>query len=184
MVNEIRHEREVPPPSETRIADLFAGADLVDAYAIHLPPDSSRDIETLARFMFGHPALWFRILLALRDAMVAGFGIKTAAGLRKASSGDIAGRIYMFRIIAIGTDEMILGEDDMHLDFRASVLLRSNAAGSDGRTEIVVTTVARCHNRLGRIYLAVIAPFHRIVVRSILKRASRKGWPAAAVQPS
>jgi hypothetical protein len=30
-----------------------------------------------------------------------------------------------------------------------------------------------CHNRLGRTYLAVIAPFHRVIVRATLERAVR-----------
>jgi hypothetical protein len=35
----------------------------------------------------------------------------------------------------------------------------------------------QCHNLLGRVYLLVIAPFHRMVVRSTLHRAARAGWP-------
>ena len=38
-------------PTASRIADRFAGADLVDAYAIDLPRGTSHDVETLTRFM-------------------------------------------------------------------------------------------------------------------------------------
>jgi hypothetical protein len=41
---------------------------------------------------------------------------------------------------------------------------------------VVLTTVVHCHNLFGRIYLRVISPFHRLVVRSNLARAARKGW--------
>jgi hypothetical protein len=37
-----------------------------------------------------------------------------------------------------------------------------------------------CHNRLGRIYITLIAPFHRLVVEASLRRAARLGWPTAA----
>jgi hypothetical protein len=45
----------------------------------------------------------------------------------------------------------------------------------------VATTVVHCHNTLGRVYLAVIAPFHRRIVRSALQRAARRGWPDGMV---
>ncbi len=72
---------------------------------------------------------------------------------------------------------MIVGQDDRHLDFRASILLRA----SDDRIldEIVCTTVVHFHNMLGRTYLTAIALFHRLVVRSNLWRAAYRGWPQA-----
>ena len=69
----------------------------------------------------------------------------------------------------------MLGEDDRHLDFRASLLLRPCEAESG--TELVATTVVHCHNVLGRAYLMVIRPFHHLVVRSNLRRARDHGWP-------
>jgi Protein of unknown function (DUF2867) len=180
--DEMWYARAVAPPTGSRIAGLFAGADLADAFAIRLPPGSNRDIGTLTRFMLGEQAPWIRHLMGLRDALVAGFGIKTSRQLRQESPRQkpiegASDRIYIFRVYAISEDEMILGEDDKHLDFRLSVLLRSNGAGHQGKTEIVATTVVHCHNLLGRTYLALISPFHRLVVRSILQRAARKGWP-------
>lgn len=157
-------------PTGSRIADRFAGADLADAYAIRLPPDSSRDIETLTRFVLGEEAPWLRLLMAVRDSVVAGFGLKTSRQLRQGSVTDGAARIYIFRVYEITRDEAILGEDDKHLDFRVSVQRRPG--------DIVVTTVVHCHNLLGRAYLALITPFHRLVVKSILRRAARRGWPA------
>lgn len=171
----------VPLPPGSRIAGLFAGADLADAYAIGLPPGSSRDIETLTRFLLAEPAPWVRALLGVRDAVVAGFGLKTSQELRKTSIGADDDRVDFFRVYAVARDEMTLGEDDKHLDFRLSVLRRSGDAGGDGKSEIVVTTVVHCHNLLGRLYLALITPFHRIVVKSYLRRAARRGWPASPV---
>lgn len=37
----------------------------------------------------------------------------------------------------------------------------------------------QCHNLLGRSYLLLIAPFHRAVVKTALRRAARIGWPRA-----
>ena len=39
-----------------------------------------------------------------------------------------------------------------------------------------MTTAVHCHNLFGRVYLFVISPFHRLVVRSALARAAARGW--------
>ncbi len=156
-------------PTRSRIAGLYAGADLADAFAIDLPRGTTQDIEALTRFMLDKQALWFRLLNGVRDVAVAGFGLKTSRQLRQAPSTDGTARIYIFRVYEITPDEAILGEDDKHLDFRVSVQRRSG--------DIVVTTVVHCHNLLGRLYLALITPFHHLVVKSMLRRAAHRGWP-------
>jgi hypothetical protein len=72
----------------------------------------------------------------------------------------------------------VLGEDDKHLDFRISVLCSAEAEPEGGR-QLVFSTVVQCHNRLGRAYIFVIAPFHRLVVKASLLSAARIGWPLA-----
>lgn len=42
---------------------------------------------------------------------------------------------------------------------------------------VTLSTVVHCHNRLGRVYLFAIGPFHRLIVQSGLRRAARRGWP-------
>jgi hypothetical protein len=44
--------RAVPVPSDSVLAPLYVGADLVDAFAIHLPAGASDDLEVLARALF------------------------------------------------------------------------------------------------------------------------------------
>ncbi|MBW8718917.1 MAG: DUF2867 domain-containing protein [Variovorax paradoxus] len=160
-------------PLAARVAGLYRGAFLADAFAIDLPPGATRDVMALARFAFERPAPWVSALLALRDRLVGGFGIKTASALR-AGTPDGAPRIGIFRIYETHANEVVLGEDDRHLDFRVSVM-RSVAGDS-----LTAVTVVHCHNLFGRNYIRLIAPFHRLVVRSALERAARSGWPAEA----
>jgi hypothetical protein len=157
---------------ESAIADLYPGADLADAYAMRLSLDSSRSIVVLARCVLGNPAPWVQVLMGLRDTIMTRFGVKTARQLREGGSD----RIDIFRIYSVSRNEMIVGEDDRHLDFRASVLLRPSE--TEAGDELVITTVVHCHNLLGRFYIALIAPFHRMVVRSNLHQAALKGWSA------
>lgn len=164
-------------PAQSDIAPRFAGAHLADAFAITLAPSAPQDIETLTRAVLGNPAPWFRAMLALRDALVGPFGVKTSAQLRAALHASDRTYVDFFPVVSQRPAEWIVGDDDKHLDFRASVLVC--AAGSAGAREVVFTTVVHCHNLFGRAYLFVIGPFHRLVVRSSLARAAASGWRAA-----
>lgn len=164
--------RQTSLPAESGIAGLFPGADLADAFAVALPPGiAERRIEEIARTLLGDPAPWF---LALRDKVMARFGVKTSAEVRRIATRDGVAHIDFFPVLSRTEHELILGEDDWHLDFRASILVRDRRG--DGGRELVMTTVVHCHNRLGRTYLCAIAPFHRLVVTSSLRRAARRGW--------
>jgi Protein of unknown function (DUF2867) len=167
--------REVAPPTESGVAGWFESADLADAFAIPVDAaDAAKGVDNLARAAFGDPPPWVRRLIGLRDALVAGFGVKTSREVRRAAIADKADRIDFFRILGRSNRELILGEDDRHLDFRLSLLLRAGPEGLGD--EVVATTVVRCHNALGRAYLVLISRFHRLVVVGILTRASKRGW--------
>jgi hypothetical protein len=159
----------VPAPSDSVLAPLYVGADLLDAFAIHLPAGASDDLEVLARALFERQAWWIRALTWVRDAVMATVGVKSSRAIGAAASarGPVIG---YFPLLSKSAGELVVGEDDRHLDFRVANLLRTGAAG--GR-ELVVVTVVHCHNRLGRTYLAVIAPFHRAILRANLERAVR-----------
>lgn len=152
-----------PPPMST-IADWYPGADLLDSYAVTLPPTAPEDLATLTRALFNSPPAWIRGLLRLRDQIVGPLGLKTTTAIRDAGATDGRDRIGFFPVLGRSANEIILGEDDRHLDFRASVLLQPDSR------RLILTTAVRRHNRLGGTYLCVIRPFHVLVVRSNLGR--------------
>jgi len=174
MSNKYHRVTVVSVPPESRIAQAYPTTDLADAYSAELPPEASNNPELLARFIFGLPSPVTDFLLKIRDALVVGFGLKTAKDM-SSSTKEVAGRIGIFRIYNISETEIVLGEDDKHLDFRVSLLCSEQQAVR----RVTLSTVVHCHNRLGRCYIFVIAPFHRRIVRSSLRRAARTGWPAA-----
>ena len=161
--------RAVPVPSDSVLAPLYVGADLLDAFAIHLPAGASDDLEVLARALFERQAWWIsRADLGARCG--DGDGRRQIVSRDRCCRGGagVGDRLLSAAVEECG--ELVVGEDDRHLDFRVANLLRTGAAG--GR-ELVVVTVVHCHNRLGRTYLAVIAPFHRTILRANLERAVR-----------
>lgn len=163
--------RAVALPPGASIAPLYPGSNLADAYAVDLPNARARelDMESLARQLLGSQPGWAQSLMVLRDAIVARFGIKTARQM-EAKPGE---RIGIFRIYARSADEIILGEDDSHLDFRLSVL-RSKQEGMHGC--VTVASVVHCHNWVGRAYILLIRPFHKLIVQRSLARAVKRGF--------
>lgn len=168
----------IPVPEEAAIRAHFLRADLADAFSVRLPDDACRDPEVLARFMFGNQARWVKVLMRIRDGIMGALGVKTAKAMQPLPNEDAAKRVGFFRIYAKSPREIVLGEDDRHLDFRLSVLVRPVNAHPQ-RMEVIIATVVSCHNLLGRSYLAVIKPFHKLIVRATLNRAAKNGWPKA-----
>ena len=80
------------------------------------------------------------------------------------------GRIGFFPVVSETADRVVLGFDDWHLDFR--VVVDVSALGAD-RQQVTTTTLVRTHNWIGRVYLALILPFHRVIVRTMLAQAGR-----------
>jgi len=162
--------RAVPIPSDGVLAPLYAGADLLDAFAIHLPARASADPEVLARAAFARQAAWIRALTCVRDTVMATVGVKSSRAIGAAAATRGLQVIGYLPVLSKNAGEMVMGGDDRHLDFRVAVSVRPDAQG--GR-ELVVVTVVHCHNGLGRTYLAVIAPFHRTILRANLERTVR-----------
>ncbi|ORY25568.1 hypothetical protein BCR39DRAFT_544068 [Naematelia encephala] len=152
------------PPTDCGIAKLFENANLLDSYVADISEARTQRMRDLAVGALGHPPLSLQFLLKLRDILVTPFGIRTTSSLGKAGAKE--DRVEFFPVIKESSDEIILGVDDRHLDFRLSVYRKV----TPDRTAIYMTTVVHCHNWLGRLYLFAITPFHWMVARSALAR--------------
>ena len=160
----------VPVPSDSVLAPRYVGANLLDAFAIRLPAGASNDLEVLTRIALERQAGWIRALTSLRDMMMATVGVKSSRAIGAAAAARGLKVIGYLPVLSKSAGELVMGGDDRHLDFRVGVQQRP---GVPGGRELVVSTVVHCHNRLGRIYLAAIAPFHRTILQANLERAVR-----------
>lgn len=157
--------RRVEPPPASAISGWYAGADLLDSYGVELATDGAT-MRAIADRTLGAPPYWSRALVAVRDAAVVPFGVRTSGELRRARPDPT--RVDFFPILSESPDEIVLGEDDHHLDFRLSLLRQVGPHGS----MLTATTAVRTHNRLGRLYLRAIHPFHILVARATVARAA------------
>jgi uncharacterized protein DUF2867 len=149
--------REVTPGPDC--GALLAGAQFADAYSVAVA-DPALDARQAAERMFARNPPWLEALLRLRNILVTPFGLKTS-GENEPSNGGVIG---LFPVLSETSDRLVAGFDDRHLDFRVVVDV---ARGE----QVTATTVVKTHNLLGRVYLGVVLPFHRLIVRNMLQRA-------------
>jgi hypothetical protein len=128
------------------------GKTLDDSHSIRRAPDTPTDPEVWADAIFRDPPLWVAALLGLRNLAVRAVGVPPATR-------------HAFDTISVEGNTLVLGQDDQHLDFRASIVV-------DDAT-VTVGTTATTKNRRGRLYLAVVRLAHPFVVRSMLAHAQR-----------
>jgi Protein of unknown function (DUF2867) len=151
--------REVTPDIDP--GPLLAGAEFIDAYRIAVD-GTALDARRAAERMFARRQRWIEALLRLRNLIVAPLGLKTSGEGDKASHGMVG----IFPVLSETPARLVAGFNDSHLDFRVVVDVIARAGGQ----EVTTTTLVRTHNWLGRTYLAIILPFHRMIVAAMLRQ--------------
>ncbi len=142
----------VAVPESPLLARALPSIDWSDAYAVSLTDRPIGYPQEWADAIFHSPPLWVAVLFGLREVLVRAVGIESGGG-------------HVFDTVSWSPDEVLLGIDQRHLSFRASVLLEP--------TRVVLTTVVKVHNRRGRVYSALVRRVHPVVVRTMLARATR-----------
>jgi len=150
------------------IGEILVGAHFVDAYRV-VVADDGLDALHATRVAMGHQPGWIDALLALRNGIVAPFGLKTSG--RDAEPALEA--IGIMPIQSVTPSRVILGFADRHLDFRVVM----DVVRADGGSAVTATTLVRLNNLFGRLYLTAITPFHRVIVRTMLKRMATRLGP-------
>lgn len=144
------HKR--PLPAQSRLWSHVTQGDFIDGYAVESAL-SPRDAAKIGLSMPG----WADALTTLRNRLVKPFGLKTEV--------SEAGEHAIFPVEYEGADELIIGTNDTHLNFR--ICIRQEAG------HIHMATWVHRNNTLGHIYLMLVTPFHVLIVRNGLRRIAR-----------
>ncbi len=151
--------REVPP--EVDADALLSGAQFIDAWRVELGEKTINARQACVKMLLQGPR-WIDALVRLRNILVAPFGLKTSGEGAPAPGGMIG----LFPVLSETPERLVAGFDDHHLDFRVVL----DVAGDATARHVTSTTLVRTHNVLGRAYLALILPFHRLVVRGMMRQ--------------
>ncbi|WP_213735616.1 DUF2867 domain-containing protein [Bradyrhizobium sp. dw_411] len=143
--------------------ELLAGAQFSDAFSV-LIEDTALDARRAAEKMLGRSPRWIERLLAVRNFLITPFGLKKPVPGRNGATDTIG----IFPVLSETPGRLVAGLNDRHLDFRVVVDVATSGRGR----RVTATTIVLTHNLLGRVYLAVIMPFHRLVVRALLRQVA------------
>ncbi len=150
-------------PENTLIRKDMGAVDYFDSYMT--VKKTTGPILEITRKLLQAPG-WVNALMHVREILIARpFGLRTGNSAKNEQTSPRQ-KIELAPILYSNENELVMGEDDKHLYFRLSVLKINKGAD----TEIYLTTVVRYNNTGGKIYFALIRPFHRQVVRAMLKR--------------
>jgi hypothetical protein len=150
---------EVTPEVEANA--WLPGAQFADAYRVEIDATSLDAREACVRMVHDGPR-WADALLRLRNILVTPFGLKTSGEGSPAPGGLIG----LFPVVSETPTRLVAGFDDYHLDFRVVI----DVSGDASARQVTSTTLVRTHNLLGRAYLTLILPFHRLFARSMMRR--------------
>jgi hypothetical protein len=151
--------REVQPEVDRN--SVLAGAQFADAFRVTVA-DHELNARSAAERMFSRTPRWVEALIDLRNMIVTPFGLK-GSGEGEPNAG---GMIGIFPVLNETPERLVAGFDDHHLDFRVIVEIAPATRGRD----VTATTLVLTHNRLGRVYLAAIMPFHRLIAKTLLRQ--------------
>jgi len=158
-------------PTESLLYPDSSQYQYADSFAIQLQRTDIESWELIAAFFQSAPN-WVDRLFVLRNRIAGYLGLKT--GSYQPQDLDppyqVEQRIGLFRIIAFTDTEVILGEDDSHLDFRTSLLL----IPSDTGYQLIVSTLVKTKNTLGVIYFSVVKHFHRLIAPIMVRAMAVK----------
>lgn len=162
--------RDLPPDSVLLLGSK-SPPDYLDRYSLEFAADSPITTDHILSVIFNQPPRWVDALLKTRDTLVKPFGLRTTPPDTSMSKkehlepGDSTG---LFAVSHRVDDEIVMAEDDRHLNFRLSVHQRR---GPDNLITVSLTTAVWFNNIWGKLYFAVIRPFHCFVAAGMLKLA-------------
>jgi hypothetical protein len=166
-----RHKHQLPAASG--LQQMQPAAHYVDAFAakLHDPGHTLTAVDAAKAFFLSAPR-WLGALMHVRNALVKTVGLKT--GSDELSQEEAmrnfqclpGQRMGLFEVYESSAQEVIMGENDRHLNFRVSVWMEPVDAVSQ---RLVLSTAVVFHNRAGRLYFWPVGFFHRRIVPAMVK---------------
>lgn len=169
MVN-IQILEELIPRSD-EIFNSFGKVNYEDSFCLCLETNKTFDIDFIIFKIIKTLPNWVKFLLYLRNKIASIFGLKTG---KIRDFYDNPEKLNFKQGQSIGDLSVILKEKyhliaelkDKHLDFRVSILIREE----EDTTKVFFSTIVKFNNIFGKMYFFLIAPFHRLIIPSTLKR--------------
>ncbi|HMS66889.1 MAG TPA: DUF2867 domain-containing protein [Saprospiraceae bacterium] len=171
-------------PITSLLQTTFKNWDYVDSFQGEFS-DVENKIHVIdaAKAFFSSGPKWVGKLFDLRNKIVSVFGLKTAGDQKDRKSQlenfkwQIGEQLGLFKVYDANDHEIVMGEDDKHLNFRVSMFLNEKPSDPT-KKQLTISTVVQFNNWFGKLYFLPVRPFHKIIVpvmlRGIIKQLEQK----------
>jgi hypothetical protein len=151
--------------------DVIERADFRDAYRVPLSRSDLGVVEIFFAIFARRPG-WMKLMLIARNkaATLVGLEVPTTSEIMNMEKKDrylVGEKIGPWPIFFLGSDELIAGRDNKHMEFRVSIMKVHDGT----RPSVVVSTLCLVHNKFGQYYLSSVIPFHKFGLRGLMASA-------------
>ncbi|MEN7551185.1 DUF2867 domain-containing protein [Rapidithrix thailandica] len=154
-------------PSNTLVSRHFSTIDFADGFQAPVSTQGKLTKEDIVKAFFQSSPGWIKVLMQIRNFLASLVGLKTGKTKEVTSitlkKGQLTG---LFHIYDVAENEVLLGENDKHLDFRVSFIKEKL---THSKHLLTICTIVQIHGALGRVYWLFVKPFHKRIVPVILR---------------
>lgn len=154
------------PDTNIQVLAPPAELDFFDRQSVQL----SNPITPLAAWnaITGRPSRLLKVAFRIRDGISALFGVQKIGGFSSAVCDGVAvgEKLDFFLVEHVAHDVLTLSERDTHLDVLTCISTQENT--------LTITSSVITHNTFGRVYMLPVAPAHKWIVRSNLRRIQKE----------
>ncbi|WP_049722831.1 DUF2867 domain-containing protein [Gilvimarinus polysaccharolyticus] len=160
---------EMEFPLETKINGKEVNSYYRDSFKVRVNK-TNLEAKNVYHSIFGFLPKPVRLALSLRNSIVKHFGFSASNTEMSLPLDDIqAGNKAGFLVIeSVETTEVICGAYEPNMDMWLSVLKLSEQ-------EFSVSTLVNLKTKTGKVYMAFIKPFHKLVAKYCIKQALKAG---------
>lgn len=159
-------------PANSIMNELFGKIDYQDCYCISMHNPHNYSIDYLTELFFTSSPEWINKLLTFRNFIVSFCGLK-GSNIDKTKKSDPSvhyskgSKVSIFNVYDRNDHEIVMAENDKHLNFRTSVMIEK---GTDTSTiKLYSSTMVHYNNIWGRLYFLPVKPFHQLIIKTMLK---------------
>ncbi len=162
-------------PKDSLLSKSNLEYDYIDSFKGFVLDENNKITPLLVvKAFFNASPKWIDVLFMIRNKIVSLMGLKTSNTTKNKEEiianlkGEPNEQIGLFKIFESNTNEIIMGEDDKHLNFRVSLFLDKSTSDFT-KKYITITTTVIFNNWFGKFYFLPVRPFHKLIVPTILK---------------
>ena len=163
--------RSCTVPADSALRAAVDGAYFAHCADVALPRAPASALQAYRDLAAVVPG-WFEGLMSVRNRAMRMLGMKDLGRIGATGVGEVCvgDKIGIFTVFGHTPDEIVLGDEDLHLRVALSLQLKREGSAA----HLYCATVVERPNRLGRIYMLPVNPIHRLIVPYLLERYARR----------